>query len=74
MIHQSRAGKTKLKFLILKRQDSLSQLEREKRNIYSELQFVTSKFKETETRLAALQSEMDGVSREKDAVNSKLSH
>ncbi|XP_063686384.1 interaptin-like [Bolinopsis microptera] len=52
--------------------DSLSQLEREKQTMNSELQSVASKFKETETRLSSLTSELGGIVREKDSVKSEL--
>ena len=39
----------------------------------SELQSVASKFKETETRLSSLQSELSGIAREKESVKSKYS-
>ena len=39
----------------------------------SELQSVASKFKETETRLSSLQSELSGIAREKESVKSKFS-
>ena len=58
---------------MLQLQDSLSQLEREKQTMNSELQSVASKFKETETRLSSLQSELSGIAREKESVKSKYS-
>ena len=48
------------------------QLERAKESKTTELKLMTSKVRETESKLLDLQTEIDGVSREKESVKGKF--